>query len=152
MKTFYAIVQFTDDRGVHRAGQPVSLPYTTDTEVANALSMLRYGVVSEQAPEGEVARPAPAPQEQALPVAPPGPMIETPGVVLPPPSDEVKDEEPKVETHDHAVETAGDEAEQHTAKDDPETPYFDARDEDGDFVKEGTPLTAPQKKATRRKR
>jgi hypothetical protein len=138
MKSFYALVPFTDANGEHAANEVVNLPYDTDEDIANALSMIRYGVVSERAPEPEA----------------------TP---LPPSTDEVAQAEAQVEitTHDHAVNEApaeepqpgGDQPEANAlaqeptgAQDDPETSFFDARGDDGSFVKEGTPTKRPGRK------
>lgn len=176
MRSFYAKVQFTDANGVHEAGSIVNLPYESDEDIANAQSMVRYGIVTEQAPastlrfnaENEVWEEAPAPQ---------GPLLPNEENAVNPEGEPVQ-----VTVHDHEVgeedpQPGGDqpeanalakeiEAEQAVAKDDPETEHFDARGADGQFVKEGTPIEepaaeepapapakkAPAKKATRRKR
>lgn len=146
MRTFYALVEFSDVNGTHPAGHPVNLPYETDEDIANAQSMIRYGVVAEQAPASASVANNENPVFAGL-AADTGQVVLTPNdenpvdASEPAPIAEVSPpEEPAVDA---------------VATDDPETPYFDARGDDGQFAKEGTPVEEPApapKKATRRKR
>lgn len=168
LRTFYARVAFTDLDGHHEAGSEVRLAYGTDQEIADAQSMVAYGVVSTQAPEqAPVAQPEPEP---TAPVVGPGPMVyatqqeqdthvdqvpagslaEQPD--LSPSVEEDSAEDPQPGGDQAEANALAKEAEGDAAKDDPETPHFDARNEEGVFVKEGTPVKAPAKKATRRRR
>ena len=146
MRTFYARVEFTDERGVHTAGESVNLPYGNDTEIAAALSLVAYGVVSTTAP-AQVEEPAPAPSPTA-PLVGPGPMVYATAEAQ---------AAATVEVHDHAVPGA-DEAPASNAPhpDNPETPFHDARDADGKFTSDRPgvqePAKAPAKRSGRRRK
>lgn len=157
MRTFYALVEFTDVNGVHPANQPVNLPYDTPDQIAAVQSMVAYGVLAFQSPEP--LAPNNENSVQAPPVVEPGPVVLAPNDENPQPSEE-SSEEPQPGGDQAEANALAKEAEE-TPEDDPETPYFDARAEDGKFVAEDplsedapaeeSPVEAP-KKATRRKR
>lgn len=143
MRSFFAKVEFTDAKGTHPAGTLVNVPYDTDEDIANAMGLIRYGVITDQAPP-ESLRP-----NQENPVVAPV-VQQAQEVVLVPNEENAVDVSTTVEQDDQEVAT-----------DDPETPFFDARDDSGKFVPEGTPVEAeapaeestpaPKKRASRKR-
>lgn len=169
MRSFYALVEFTDVNGHHPASTLVNMPYDTPDQILAVESMLAYGVLSLQAPPPSAAslRPndeAPVVAEAQAQVQPVVllPNDESPASVADEKEAGPKDdpETPYFDARDDKtgrfVEETPDKepvqepqadlgkpvevAEPKGAKDDPETPFFDARDDDGTFAKEGTPL------------
>lgn len=139
VRDFWAKVGFTDADGEHPAGTLVRVPYGSDAEIAAAQSMLAYGVLSEQAPASSLVV-----NEENPVVAETPPPVEA--MSLAPNEENAVDETPVLEEPDLSPSVA---------EDDPETPYFDARDESGKFVEEGTPVEeapAPKKAPAKRTR
>lgn len=137
VRDYWAKVGYTDADGEHPAGTLVRVPYGSDAEIAAAQSMLNYGVLTDQAPAHSLL-----PNQENAVGAPP--QEEAPQSSLTP-NDE--NETPAEEA------PAEPDLSPSVAEDDPETPFFDARDDSGQFTTEGTPVDDADvpKKRTRKK-
>lgn len=53
VQTMYAKVRFTDGNGTHEEGEKIEVPVESDAEIAECDTLVRYGVLTPNAPSAK---------------------------------------------------------------------------------------------------
>jgi len=53
MGLYWALVDYSDVQGEHKAGDQVEIADQTEEELANVEALVQYGVISREQPQGE---------------------------------------------------------------------------------------------------